>query len=143
MPVVANELHSVQLLAFTHIHRHNRHDDSPCNNMQSVNTSCGIVKCPKQTLGHYKPVRDLMGPLNTLDPQKADLGPNQNVGYDKILLFTKPETGQTVRIVWEFRKEALGKEIYQKYSTLSTYPQGLLKLLYNLPHLARSILAAG
>lgn len=77
------------------------------------------------------------------DPLKANLGSNESAGYEKITLFVKNETNQTTKIVWEFKKQSLGEEINKKYARLATYPIGLLKWLYGLPHLVLSLLAAG
>lgn len=79
---------------------------------------------------------------SALDPKKANLGPNKNAGYENINLTTKPETNQTIQIVWNFKKEDLSEELKSKYQKLSSYPKPILKFLYGLPHFAMSLAGA-
>lgn len=75
------------------------------------------------------------------DPQKANLNANQELGYEKLSLFTKQETNQTTKIIWEFKKESLGDEVNKEYSKLYKIPTALFKILYNIPSLTLSLLA--
>lgn len=75
------------------------------------------------------------------DPQKANLNANQELGYEKLSLFTKKETNQTTKIIWEFKKESLGNQLNEQYSKLYRYPPALLKILYNIPSLTLGLLA--
>lgn len=77
------------------------------------------------------------------DPQKANLGTNENAGYNKISLFTKKETNQTTKIVWDFKKEQLEDKLNEEYKKLYLYPTTLLKILYNVPHVVIDLLSAG
>lgn len=74
------------------------------------------------------------------DPQKANLTGNSQVGYREIKLTTKPETGQTIKIVWEFDKRNLDEETKELYQSLDKYPKPLLKFLHGIPSLIIGLL---
>lgn len=76
-----------------------------------------------------------------LDPDKANLEANQSIGYSQIALTIKPDTKQTVRITWEFNKEALPKDLENGYAKLSKYPPALLRVLFNIPGLFFTLLS--
>jgi hypothetical protein len=69
------------------------------------------------------------------DPQKANLSVNQSVGYQQIRLAVKPETKQTIKIIWDFDKTSLGEDLHRDYLKLERFPTFLLKILYGLPNL--------
>lgn len=72
---------------------------------------------------------------SALNPEKANLSANTNVGYTSLQLFINPTSGQTVKITWEFEKSTLGDNINKNYSRLAKYPTSVLKLLYGIPSL--------
>lgn len=74
------------------------------------------------------------------DPQKANLTANPEVGYHQIKLTTKPETGQTIKIVWEFEKKTLDNQTLRFYQKLDKYPESYLKILHGLPSLILGLL---
>lgn len=75
------------------------------------------------------------------DPQKANLDANATVGYRRISLNLKPQTGQTVKITWEFDKKILGPETVSLYERLSIYPPSLLSILYSMGQFILSLIS--
>lgn len=74
--------------------------------------------------------------------EDANLGPNQEIGYNKIELFTKDETStQITKIVWEFNKEVLTHGIEDLYDRLNKYPEPILKFLYSIQRSTLILLA--
>lgn len=67
------------------------------------------------------------------DPQKANLAANNQIGYDGIKLTLKPETNQTIKVVWKFDKNNLYRETLGYYTKLYQIPGPLLPILYQLP----------
>lgn len=86
-------------------------------------------------------VIDKQSLTSALDPQKADLSANPEVGYSSIKLSIKPQTSQTARIMWEFDKSKLS-EISEQYAKLAKYPEPLIKVLLILPKLTFRVLGA-
>lgn len=78
---------------------------------------------------------------SALDPDKADLSPNEEVGYQQIKILLTSQTKQTVTITWVFEKATLG-EVSQEYDKLAKIPAPLLKVLHSLPHLILGLLSA-
>lgn len=78
-------------------------------------------------------ISDVQSLQSALDPKKADLAANQNVGYDLIELSLKPSTGQTIRISWDFSKTNVVR-LETQYRKLAKFPTPLLKMIYSLPH---------
>ncbi len=76
---------------------------------------------------------------SALDPKKANLSANNQVGYEKIDLQVKPDTEQSVKISWEFNKNNLPKELKDDYTKLEKIPVPLLGILYGIPHFLISL----
>lgn len=74
------------------------------------------------------------------DPQKANLAGNPQVSYEGIKLTLKPETGQTIKVVWQFDKKTQDQETLGQYLRLGKYPEPLLKILYGVPEIIIELL---
>jgi len=67
------------------------------------------------------------------DYEHANLGANDQIGYDKLTL--EPVTGdntKVTKITWEFEKSKLTKNEDDLYRKLNNFPESLLKMLYSL-----------
>ena len=76
------------------------------------------------------------------NPQKANLNANMSAPYQSLKLLLKPETEQTTRIVWEFKKTDLPQNLKNNYQKLQKIPSGVLGFLYSLPHFIIRLFAA-
>lgn len=85
-------------------------------------------------------ISDQQSLISAQDPQKANLANNPQVGYREIKLTAKPETSQTIKIVWEFDKRNLDERTAKLYMKLDKYPQYLLKILYGVPSIILGLL---
>lgn len=74
------------------------------------------------------------------DPQKANLAASSQIGYSDIKLTLKPETSQTIKVVWEFDKNNLDRETLGYYTKLKRIPQSLLPVLHELPRIIIGLL---
>lgn len=78
---------------------------------------------------------------SALDIEKADLSPDNNIGYSKLNLDIKSQTKQTVRVKWEFEKDNLSEDLKTEYQNLSVIPPKILAVLYALPHFVLALLS--
>ena len=63
------------------------------------------------------------------DLEDANLGPSEELGYNKVELY-KSTSGKVIEIVWEFDKDKLTKDSKVYYNNLYQYPEWLVKILY-------------
>lgn len=75
------------------------------------------------------------------DVEKANFSANDQAGYDAFTLSLSPNTNQTTKITWEFKRSSFEEELTDKYQQLFKYPEPLLKILYNLPKITLSLLS--
>lgn len=85
-------------------------------------------------------ISDRQSLISAQDPQKANLAANEEAGYTGIKLNLKPETNQTIKVVWEFEKQNLDEDTVRLYMKLDKYPQYLLKILHGLPSIVLGLL---
>lgn len=76
------------------------------------------------------------------DPQKANLGANQQAGYSALNLALTPTTNQTVKIIWNFEKRAFDEETQKLYRKLEKLPEFLTRILFTLPSFTISLFGA-
>lgn len=69
---------------------------------------------------------------SALDPQKANLNANPQVGYTSLKLAVNPKTSQTILITWEYNKSSLGEDLNTLYANLSKFPPLILTILFTL-----------
>lgn len=72
-----------------------------------------------------------------LDPQRRNLNANTQAGYQKIEVFTPPNTDHVTKITWYFDKNYFVNKNEGLYQKLYKYPTTILSSLYKLQ---RSIL---
>lgn len=77
-------------------------------------------------------VSDQQALSSAQDLEHANLGSNEEIGYNKIELFSKDENStQVTRIIWEFDKEKIVTGSEQYYENLyNKYSDTVLKILY-------------
>src|SRR3989344_3824779 len=76
-------------------------------------------------------VSDTRTVLAIEDPEDANLGPNEQIGYNGVEL-NHSSSGKVIEIVWEFNKEKLVKGSQVYYDKLYEYPEWLVKNLYTI-----------
>lgn len=67
------------------------------------------------------------------DYEHANLGANDQIGYDKLIL--EPVAGDNTKvskITWEFEKSKFTKNEDDLYKTINKFPEPLLKILYGI-----------
>lgn len=78
-------------------------------------------------------VSDTQAVLSVQDLEHANLGPNDQIGYQKIELTpVEGNAGQTAKITWQFDRSSLTKDYGELYRKLDKFPQPILKFLYLL-----------
>lgn len=70
---------------------------------------------------------------SALDPQKENLGENQNAYYSKLELQKDPKNNQTIKLIWTYEKSKFPQEVKSLYHKLN-YPASLLKFFYTIPN---------
>ncbi len=76
------------------------------------------------------------------DLEDPNLGPNNQIGYNKIELFTKDENSpQVTKILWEFDRGVITKDIENLFNNLDRYPEPVLKILYSIQRATLIMLA--
>ena len=65
------------------------------------------------------------------NPEQINLGPNEEIGYNKVEL-NHSSSAKVIEIVWEFDKEKLAKSSQIYYDKLYEYPEWLVRILYTI-----------
>lgn len=84
-------------------------------------------------------ISDRQSLASARDPQKANLGANQAVGYNTLKLTLTETTNQTVKIIWDFEKEVFDEETRQLYAKLDKLPEPFTRILFALPSFVLSL----
>lgn len=67
------------------------------------------------------------------EKENEDLKPNPQIGYSEMSV-ERNQQGQPTKIYWNFKKDALGKDLKSKYKELEQYPNLLLIIFYEIPN---------
>ncbi|MCR4324513.1 MAG: hypothetical protein NUV69_02405 [Candidatus Curtissbacteria bacterium] len=65
------------------------------------------------------------------DPEKVQVKPEPQDTYKSVSVFVTPDSKKTARIVWEVDRPQT-EELNNLYSRLNKYPEGFVKILFNL-----------
>ena len=88
-------------------------------------------------------VADSQALTSAQDQEHANLGPNNQIGYNKLNL--EPVSGdftKVTKLTWEFDKDNLTVAEADLYKKLYRFPESVLKILYTLQQITISLFAA-
>ena len=78
-------------------------------------------------------IADKQAVISIADSNRANLGKNEQIGYEKIELYQiEGRPGQISKIIWYLDKDKIIAENQQLYTNIYKYPPILSKTLYSL-----------